>query len=286
MMPEALFEALGADAERAGVLLQRLPADAPPDWRLLAAGLVSLPTLPGVLGISGGQGAGKSTLSELLVRAAAEHDRRALILSLDDFYLTREERARLGRDVHPLLATRGVPGTHDVLRLTEAVALARSSSELALPVFDKGADDRAPGSRRVRGPFDLVVLEGWCIGAPPQPEPELTEPCNALEAELDPDGRWRRYVNGCLATTYAELWTRLDELVFLAVPDLGAVVRWRLQQENERPEDQRMSEADVARFVAHYERLTRWMLAVLPDSAGIVGYLDGNHRLERVVRRG
>jgi len=285
MMPEALFEALGADAERAAALLRLLPADAPADWRHLAAGLASLPALPGVLGISGGQGAGKSTLSALLVRAAAHEDRRALILSLDDFYLTRSERARLGRDVHPLLATRGVPGTHDVVRLIDAVAAARTSTELELPVFDKGTDDRAPASRRVQGPFDLVILEGWCIGAPPQPEAELTRPCNTLEAELDPDGRWRRYVNGCLATAYAELWERLDELVFLAVPDLAAVVRWRLQQENERPEDQRMGEADVARFVAHYERLTRWMLAVLPGSAGIVGYLDGNHRLERVLRR-
>lgn len=285
MTPEVLFEALGADGRRAAALLEQLPADGPADWRHLAVGLVCLPRLPGVLGISGGQGAGKSTLSELLVSAAACQDRRALVLSLDDFYLTREERARLGRDVHPLLATRGVPGTHDVTRLAEAVTAARTPTDLQLPVFDKGTDDRASGARRVRGPFDLVVVEGWCIGAPPQPEPALAEPCNALEAELDPDGRWRRYVNGCLASTYADLWGRLDELMFLAVPDLDAVMRWRLQQESQRPEDRRMSEANVRHFVAHYERLTRWMLEVLPGSAGIVGYLDGNHRLSRLVRR-
>ena len=260
---------------------QALPADAPEDYRQLAALLVDDWRRRNVasVGIGGGQGAGKSTLARLLVRAGALRGRRVAVLGLDDFYLTRAERARLAATVHPLFATRGPPGTHDAAELLRAVKALKghTAATVSVPRFDKGADDRS-GARIVRGPVDTVVVEGWCVGAVAG-RGELATPVNALEAEEDEEGRWRRGVDAALSQDYAALLGELDELVFLAVPDLDAVLRWRTEQEQERPPSQRMTRAGLARFVQHYERITRRMLADLPDRAEVLVTLDAGHRV-------
>src|SRR6185437_8649015 len=69
---------------------------------------------PLVLGLCGAQGSGKSILARSLADRFASRGRRVAVLSLDDLYLTKAERSRLAQEVHPLLGTRGVPGTHDV----------------------------------------------------------------------------------------------------------------------------------------------------------------------------
>lgn len=259
-----------------------LPGDVPEDYRQLAALLVDDWQRRNVasVGVGGGQGAGKSTLARLLAQAGELLGRRVLTLSLDDFYLTRAERARLASTVHPLFATRGPPGTHDAARLADAVRTLRrdAAATVAVPRFDKGADDRN-GQVSARGPVDTIVVEGWCVGARAGKAGELAEPANALEREEDADGTWRRSIDDALLGDYAALHQQLDELVFLAVPDLSAVLRWRTQQEQERPPAQRMAAADLARFVQHYERITRRMIADLPTRAEVVAYLNASHRI-------
>lgn len=287
MLPTQVFETLGADVAEAEALYVRLRPDTPADWRALAAGL-AVSEAGGdcrVLGISGGQGAGKSTLSMLLEQAFRLQGIRLLVLSLDDFYLSRAERQLLAEREHPLLATRGVPGTHDIERLTDTLAAVFESGVHHLPVFDKGTDDRAPEPRWFDGPADMVVLEGWCVGVRAQPSDAVQTAVNDLERQQDAEGRWRRFVNAALAGGYARLWQRIDQLLYLAVPDLEAVIRWRAQQEQARPEEQRMSSAQIRDFVAHYERLTRWMGQTLVDEANIVAFLDANHALAALKRR-
>jgi len=131
----------------------------------------------------------------------------------------------------------------------------------------------------------MVVIEGWCVGVLPQSDEQLREAVNALERQEDPEGRWRGYVNDCLSTSYVRLWAQIDKLLFLAVPDIEAVMRWRGQQELERPQAQRMDEQQIRNFVGHYQRLTEWMLETLPGKADFVGFLDANHRLESIQRR-
>lgn len=277
---------------QARALCAALPAQAPPDWRSLAALLavgwvgVGRTGAPRVLGISGGQGAGKTTLADLLVRSLAAQGRRAVALSLDDFYLPKSDRELLGRTVHPLLVTRGVPGTHDVALAVAVIDGLRAGRAVRAPAFDKAADDRQPGAGRSIGSgIDLVIFEGWCVGALPQPQAALNEPVNDLERQEDGDGRWRRFVNRALTADYPALWQRLDALLYLQVPDLAAVLRWRTEQEQQHPPARRMSPAAITRFVAHYERLTRWMLATLPATADMVGLLDENHGLSAFQRR-
>jgi len=275
----------GVYRDRIDRVLMALPEDAPVDWRHLAAGLaVSLEDSDiEVLGISGGQGAGKSTLAALVVAAAGLLDRRAVALSLDDFYLTRAERERLGETVHPLLRTRGVPGTHDVALACSTIDRLCRGESGQVPLFDKSVDDRSPASMEVQGPLDLIVLEGWCVGAPPEPPERLESPVNELEHREDPEGVWRRYVNEALATVYPALWERLDSLLYLQVPDMEAVVRWRTEQEQTHPPERRMTADAIEQFVAHYERLTIWMGESVPERADLVGRLDAAHALADIV---
>lgn len=259
-----------------------LPADAPEDYRQLAALLVDdwQRRRVACVGIGGGQGAGKSTLAALLLRAGDLLGHRVMALGLDDFYLTRAERGRLAATVHPLFATRGPPGTHDVARLLEVARTLKGggTTPVAVPRFDKGADDRA-GQVTVQGPIDTLVVEGWCIGAPAHERGEPSAPINALERDEDAAGRWRRHIDEALAGTYSALHQEFDELIFLAVPDLEAVMRWRAEQEQERPPAQRMAAEDLARFIAHYERITRRMTALLPERADVLATLDASHRI-------
>jgi len=227
--------------------LTELDPSSPIDYRELAALLacewVAAP--PGVVGLAGGQGAGKSTLGRLIESACANVDLRICVLSLDDFYLPRARRESLAAEVHPLMETRGPPGTHDMLLCREVMDRLRRPGEISLPVFDKGLDDRM-GTRRVEGPFDLVLLEGWCVGASPR---------------------------------------LLDYLVYLRVPDLAAVRRWRLQQEDARPEHQRLGAEAIDLFVQHYERVTRSMMRSLPHRADLTVELADDHSIAAMAFR-
>ena len=235
--------------------------------------------VPRVLGISGLQGTGKSTLAAQVVRAADARGLRAAVLSLDDLYLDRDARLALACDVHPLLATRGPPGTHEVALGLAAFDAVRAGTPIRLPRFDKLGDRRVPESAwPVVQSIDLLVFEGWCVGTPPEPATALVEPVNTLERDEDPTGTWRRWCNAALARDYPALWAGLDRLLFLQPPGFDVVFDWRLQQEQAlqaaEPGRGGMDAADVARFVQHYERVSRRALRTLPDLADVVVTLD------------
>ncbi|MFC6634632.1 phosphoribulokinase [Microbulbifer taiwanensis] len=239
---------------------------------------------PLVVGICGGQGSGKSTLTDFLRLAWAAMDLCSAGFSLDDIYLTRAERQRLAQAVHPLLATRGVPGTHDVqlgLDTIEALCHGDSRSEVAIPSFDKSTDDRAPRARwpRLRGPVDILLFEGWCVGA--QPWKDGAEPINALERQEDADGIWRDYINTQLAGPYRALFAQLDVLLMLKVPDMDSVLEWRRLQERKlcARTGGGMSDEELERFVQHYERITRNLLTEMPARADCIFELGRNHRI-------
>jgi D-glycerate 3-kinase len=234
-----------------------------------------------VIGLCGTQASGKSTLVASVATLLRAAGLQVAQLSLDDLYLGHAERQQLARTVHPLLATRGVPGTHDIalgLKVFDALA---AGHEVEVPAFDKAQDDRKPagsGPRAAAG-TQVLLFEGWCVGARPQGEAALDQPVNALERDEDPQGRWRRFANEHLAGEYQQLFARLDELVLLKAPSFESVLAWRQLQEHKlrerlqasgQPLARVMSDAQVARFIAHYERLTRHILAEMPARADVV----------------
>ena len=235
--------------------------------------------LPWVLGINGCQGSGKSTLAELVRSIMVhEHQLSTVVLSLDDFYLTQQQRSDLAKARHPLLARRGVPGTHDVdLALTTLHKLMRmneTTEAVSIPRFNKLHDDRHSHGQVIQTPPRLIIFEGWCMGATPQTPQQLIEPINALEEDLDSDGIWRSYVNDQLAGDYQRLFAQVDEWAMLQAPNFDCVFQWRLEQEkkliqahnllNEPAPAATMSESNVRDFVAYFQRITEHCLATLP----------------------
>ena len=225
-----------------------------------------------VFAIAGLQGTGKSTLSLQLAALGREYGLRVVPPSIDDFYLGHAARQRLGREVHPLSATRGVPGTHDPALACDVIDALAQGRPTTLPRFDKIADDRLPESQWPRiDHADLVVLEGWFLKVPPQAPAELVDPLNRLEREEDPDGTWRRWSNDCLARDYPPLWQRLPKLLFLQGPGFDIVPTWRWQQEETLqatyPDRQAMTHPQVMRFVQFFERVSRQAMKTLPAIA-------------------
>lgn len=271
-LPEAFLRQTGA----LGGLVGQID-----NWIAEAGGLFGL-------GVSGAQGTGKTTFSRWLVGELAKRGRRAVRISIDDLYLTRSERMDMAANLHPLFATRGVPGTHDVrLALRTFDALCRETGLVEFPVFDKAMDDRHPEPRLVTGRPDVLIFEGWCVGC--EPGYESDAPINDLEAEEDPDGSWRQHIEDQLDGPYRMLFHEMvDRLVFLAAPDMEAVFEWRWQQERELAarsggEGARvMNESEVRRFIMHYERLTRRMFTQMPHIAASIIRYDRDHHIQGV----
>lgn len=252
---------------------------------------------PRIIGICGAQGTGKSTLAEFLAAELNDvADWSVAVLSMDDFYLSRAERLELSRAVHPLLATRGPPGTHDCEMMSDylrRLRRLRDGESMTLPRFDKSRDDRAPTETwpRVTGPLNAIILEGWCLGVPPQDAGELVTPVNDLEAHHDSDARWRTYVNNQLRDEYAKVFSQLDRLIFLRTPDMDAVLRWRSEQENKliastsagRPGI--MDAPQLREFVQHFERLSRVAIARLPATADVTLMLEASHEIRKSLYR-
>jgi D-glycerate 3-kinase len=241
----------------------------------------------------GAQGSGKSTLATRLAADLRAGGLRVASLSIDDLYLTHAEREVLGRDVHPLLRTRGVPGTHDeALGLALFDELERGRPAL-LPRFDKAADDRIPVKHWQPAPesTEVLIFEGWCVGARPEPDEALADPVNSLEREEDAHGIWRRFVNDRLAGAYQQLFGRIDLLVLLAAPSFDVVQAWRVEQEHElrattaEKANRVMSDSEIVRFIQHYERLTRHILKEMPGRADLVLRLNEDRSLRSAELR-
>ena len=239
-------------------------------WRPLAGAIADKRAAlgrPALIGVSGPQGCGKSTGCVLLSEIFAREGLRCATVSLDDFYRTKAERAALAATIHPLFATRGPPGTHDVALGEATTARLLAGESFAPPRFAKARDDRAPERDwpRFEGPADIVILEGWCVGAEPQPAEALATPVNALEREEDPQGVWRAYANAALEH-YARWFDTLDFRIHFRAPDFAIVKSWRLEQEQTLRADRGdaagqsyMTAPQIDRFVQHYERWTRAM---------------------------
>ncbi|HMM68469.1 MAG TPA: kinase [Dokdonella sp.] len=239
---------------------------------------------PLLIGLSALQGSGKSTFAAQLVAVANRCGISALALSIDDFYYGRRQRNTLAREVHPLLAVRGVPGTHDIgllARTLDALAVAQPRAPACLPRFDKGRDTRLPPSRwrRITRRPQWIVLEGWCVALQAQQPAQLCKAVNRLERDDDADGRWRGFVNARLAGEYACLWRRIDRLLVLQAPGFEVVGRWRDEQEQvlrRRGAARAMSREGIRRFIEYTERLSRHALATLPRRADLLLELDVN----------
>jgi D-glycerate 3-kinase len=276
---------------------ERLPGDyrqfVDTALRPIAEGIAAIDRrgAPLMVGLTGPQGSGKSAAAGALALLLQDRGLRTAILSLDDLYLTLAERRKLAADVHPLFVTRGVPGTHDVALGLSVIERLGRAGETAVPRFDKARDDRRDPADwdLVAGPVDVILFEGWCVGARPQPDEALAAPINELERTRDPDGVWRRDVNAALAGAYQDLFGQIGFQVLLQAPSFDAVLGWRLEQEHKLRDREGptagQSDAEIAVFIQHYERLTRWIADEMPPRADAVVQVGGNREVLAVDLR-
>jgi len=248
--------------------------------------------LPLIVGINGAQGSGKSTLAACLkFLLEQQYQLTTASLSLDDFYFTRTERQQLAKAVHPLLATRGVPGTHDVSLARKTLTdLQQGHLPVWLPRFDKASDDRLPAefAECITEPVDVIILEGWCLGSEAEAETTLSRPVNELETSEDQQGRWRRYVNKQLALCYPSLFELIDVWVMLKAPSFDCVFDWRMEQETKLRQSRShqgriMDEQQLARFIQFYQRITEQTLKNLPSKVHYLFELDDKRQIIKLT---
>jgi len=244
-----------------------------------------------IIGLAGGQGTGKSTISEILKIILEEgFGLETVIFSIDDFYKTRKERKIMAKKISPLFLTRGVPGTHDAKMLFNCMKNLKKNrfKKILVPKFDKSKDDRNLKSKwlAVKKKPNIVIFEGWCVGVASQKKKDLVIPINKLEEQKDKNKIWRQTVNKELQNKYKKIFCLIDKLIFLKVPSFKYVYKWRLLQEKKLRAKSKghkiMSDKQVKNFIMYYERLTKNMLKILPKKANIVIDIDKNHRLKSI----
>ena len=244
-----------------------------------------------VIGLTGGQGTGKSTISNILKIILKEaYKLETVIFSIDDFYKTLNERKIMSKKISNLFLTRGVPGTHDVRMLYNCIKNLKNDKfkKILIPRFDKSIDDRSSKNRwlKVKKKPNIVIFEGWCIGVTAQNKKDLINPINKLEKQKDKNKIWRQKVNLELKKNYKKIFNLIDKLIFLKVPSFKYVFRWRLLQEKKLritgKGKKTMTDKQISNFIMYYERLTKHMLKVLPKSANTVINIDKKHRLKSI----
>lgn len=241
------------------------------------------------VGINGSQGSGKSTLSEFLREYLIEtYALKVVIMSLDDFYFSQIERQMIAADVHPLFATRGVPGTHNMTHAKTVLKNLKLQQSTTIPRFNKATDNPQPLSEwtKVNEAVDVVIFEGWCWGVDPQTSEQLKVPVNPFEAKEDKHGLWRNHANLQLSLHYFPLYSAMDKWVMLKAPSFADVYAWRLEQEQKLKaatstsnKSGIMNEQQIQRFIQHYQRLTEHALDTVEKKCNHVFELNSDRAI-------
>jgi len=252
---------------------------------------------PFIVGFGGGQGSGKTTITSIISIVLKKYFKLNVFkISIDDFYKTRKERFLLSKNIHPSLMTRGVPGTHDINIMLDFFKRAKSKKfkTLRLPKFNKAIDERYKKKLwySLKKRPDVIIFEGWCVGARAEKNITLKKAINSLEKVDDKKLIWRRFVNQQLKSKYKKLYSQLDSLLFLKANNFSWLQEWRLKQEkklwlkNKKSSNNKiMSKKDVFKFMQTYQRVTQNMFRYTPKYASIILNLNSNHQIKSVLYR-
>lgn len=244
-----------------------------------------------IIGLAGGQGSGKSTISQILkIILKEKYNLNVVTLSIDDFYKTLKDRVKMSKKISKLFLTRGVPGTHDTKMLFNCLNKLKKNSfnQILVPKFDKSLDDRCKKNKwiKISKKPDVVVFEGWCIGAKAQGKNSLIKSINLLERREDQKQIWRKKVNNELKSRYKKVFDLIDTIVFLKIPSFKYVYKWRLLQERKLKKTSKgrkiMNPKQLKKFIMFYERITRHMLKTLDTKSKVVLNIDTNHRFKSI----
>ena len=250
---------------------------------------------PYFVGLAGGQGTGKTTTSSLIKIILSKYFKlKVFKISIDDFYKTRKERISLSKRVHPMLLTRGVPGTHDINMMLNFFKKMKNKkfTRLKLPTFNKAIDDRFDKKRWyvLKRKPDVIIFEGWCVGAQSEKNSTLKRTINSMEKTKDQKQVWRKYVNDQLKSKYKRLYSQLNCLIYLKAKNFSLLQKWRLKQERKlwfqskkNSKTKIMTKENVLSFMQTYQRITQNMFRTMPKYASIIINLNSNHQIKSAV---
>ena len=244
-----------------------------------------------VIGLSGGQGSGKSTITSILKYILKKkYNLNTCIFSIDDFYKTKLERKKMSLNTHPLFLTRGVPGTHDTNLIIKTIKKLKKQKfkNVSIPRFDKSIDDRMIKKKwqKIQNPPQIIIFEGWCVGAKHQKNSQIKKPLNFIERKYDRNLVWRKTVNNALKNRYKKLFKEIDRLIYLKVPSFNYIFKWRWDQEQKMKltskNKRTMSKTQVKEFIMYYERITKSMIKNFSKISDLTIYLDDKHRSKKM----
>jgi D-glycerate 3-kinase len=249
---------------------------------------------PYFVGLAGGQGTGKTTISSIIKIILIKYFKlKVFKISVDDFYKTRKDRILLSKKVHPMLLIRGVPGTHDINLILNFFKNMKSKKfkSLKVPSFNKAEDDRSNKKnwQNIKERPDVIIFEGWCVGAKSVSANSLKKPINSMEITKDAEYVWRKYVNHQLKSKYKNLYSQLNSLIYLKAKNFSLLQKWRLKQEyklrlkNKKSKNKIMNKEDVFDFMQTYQRITENMFKTMPKFASIVMHLNSNHQIKSTI---
>jgi len=250
---------------------------------------------PYFVGLAGGQGTGKTTISSLIRIILIKYFKlKVFRISIDDFYKTRKERISLSKRIHPMLLTRGVPGTHDINMMLSFFKKVKRKKfkRLKLPTFNKAIDDRSNKKHwyELNEKPDVIIFEGWCVGAKSEKNNTLKKTINSMEKVKDQKKIWRKYVNQQLKLKYKNLYSQLNCLIYLKAKNFNLLQKWRLKQERKlwikskiKSNSKIMSKGDVINFMQTYQRITENMFRYVPKYASIILNLNTNHQIKSAI---
>lgn len=247
-----------------------------------------------IIGLSGGQGVGKTTISSIISIILNKYFKYNVCnISIDDFYKTRKARELLSKTKHPLLLTRGVPGTHDVNLILKFLKKVKEKNfkKFKFPKFNKATDERnkIKDWNSLKSRPEIVILEGWCIGAKHQKYKQLIKSVNSTEKTFDKNLKWRKFVNLQLMTKYKKLFSQIDNYLYLNVSNFNLLKKWRVKQEkkllinNKNKKNLKiMKTSEVLIFMQTYQRITEQMFKDMPKCASVIIKLNKNHQINKI----
>ena len=238
--------------------------------------------------IAGSQGSGKSTLTAVLKLVLEKfYKKKVMLLSIDDYYLSKNKRLKLSKKIHPLLITRGVPGTHNIAALRkDIINFQKKKFPIVAPLFNKLKDDIS-SKKKIIKKAEILLLEGWCCGSTPINREYLFNNINHLESTLDKNKLWRQYYNSQLQKDYKKVFSLFDQQIYIKAPSFTYILKWRYAQEKRnalKSKDKKfMKKTDLRKFIQHYEKLTKWMIKTMPAKADMLIKIDKNQKIKKVV---
>ena len=237
--------------------------------------------------IAGSQGSGKSSLSKLIKLYLEKFCYKSVvIISIDDFYLSKNQRTQLSKNIHPLFLTRGVPGTHDLELMNKKIKqILNKEFPIYLPIFDKVSDSRKRTYKKILK-ADVVIFEGWCAGSQPVDQNYLQKNFNNLEKHKDKNFIWRNSYNKYL-NEYQKLFSQFNFFIYFQFNQWDHVLNWKYKQELElRDKKKDLGLKKYLReFIQYYEKVSKWMHLKVPKYCNILIKLDDHQKIKSINLR-